>query len=147
MLNVQALNMKRDYFKEFIMQKYEVKSTILGFENTTKVEIHEIDELFSTMQDVDNKDISFTILNPYLLREYSFDLSLDIKALLEINENSKINVYNIVVIQEPLENSTINFLAPIIVNNDNNKIAQTVLTQKNHPEFGMTESIKSFKNI
>ena len=127
------------------MQVYEVKNALLGFENINKVEIHEIDELFSTLQDIDNKQISFTILNPYLLREYSFDLPIDVKILLDINEISNVSVYNIVVIQEPLENSSINFLAPIIVNTDNNTIAQAILNKVNHPEFGMAETIKSFR--
>lgn len=127
------------------MQVYEVKNALLGFENINKVEIHEIDELFSTLQDIDNKQISFTILNPYLLREYSFDLPIDVKILLDINEKSNVSVYNIVVIQEPLENSSINFLAPIIVNTDNNTIAQAILNKVNHPEFGMAETIKSFR--
>lgn len=127
------------------MQTYEVKSSLLGFENISQMEIHNIDNLFSTMQDSNNKNISFTIINPYVLREYSFDLPSDIKILLDINENSKVSVYNIVVIQEPLEKSVINFLAPIIVNNDNNKIAQAVLNKEKHPEFGMAETIQSFK--
>ena len=127
------------------MQKYEVKGNILGFDNTLNVEINKVDELFSTMLDCDNKDISFTIVNPYILREYSFDLPSDVKVLLNINEKSNVSVYNIVIIQNPLENSTINFIAPIIVNNDNNKVAQAVLNQKNHPNFGLAESIKSFR--
>ncbi|MEA1892753.1 MAG: flagellar assembly protein FliW [Campylobacterota bacterium] len=127
------------------MQEYKVKSSILGFEDTLNIEIHEIDELFSTMKDIDNENISFTIVNPYLLREYSFDLPSDIKVLLEIDEKSNVSVYNIVVIHKHLENSSINFLAPIIVNNDNKTVAQVVLKQKNHPDFGMAESIKSFK--
>ncbi len=125
---------------------YEVRGTILGFEETNHVDISEVDEFFSTMSDIDNKDISFTIANPYALREYSFDLPSDIKVLLDIDENSNVSVYNIVVIQKPLENSTVNFLAPIIVNNDTKKIAQAVLDPKRHPDFGMAESIKSFKN-
>lgn len=127
------------------MQAYKVKSSILGFENIHSVEMHEIDDLFSTIQDINNKNISFTIVNPYLLREYSFDLPSDIKILLDINESSNIKVYNIIVIQKPLEESKINFLAPIIVNEDNKKIAQAVLNKVNHPEFGMAETIKSFK--
>ena len=124
---------------------YEVRGEILGFEDTLNIEIHEVDELFSTIQDIDNKNISFTVVNPYLLREYSFDLPTDMKILLNINEKSKVSVYNIVIIQEPLENSNINFLAPIIVNNDNNKIGQVVLDAKKHPDFGISEKIKSFR--
>ncbi|MCF6330157.1 MAG: flagellar assembly protein FliW [Sulfurimonas sp.] len=125
---------------------YEIKGNILGFEKTLNIDIRKVDDLFSTMIDIDDENISFTLVNPYLLREYSFDLPSDVKVLLEIKENSNISVYNIVIIQEPLENSTINFLAPIVVNNDNNKVAQAVLDKKRHPEFGMAESIKSFRN-
>lgn len=124
---------------------YEVKGSILGFEDTTSIEINEVDELFSTMQDLNNKFISFTIVNPYLLREYSFDLPKDIQVLLDINDKSHVSVYNIVIIQKPLENSIINFLAPIIVNNDNKLMTQVILNPKNHPDFGMAETIKSFK--
>jgi len=124
---------------------YEVRGNILGFEDVENVKISEVDELFSTMRDVKNENISFTIANPYLLREYSFDVPIDLKILLDIKEESNISVYNVVVIQEPLEESTINFLAPILVNHDNNKVAQAVLDGKRHPDFGMTETIKSFK--
>ncbi|MCW8837128.1 MAG: flagellar assembly protein FliW [Thiovulaceae bacterium] len=124
---------------------YEVKGQILGFENTVNVDIHEVDELFSTMIDADNENISFTMVNPYILREYSFDLPTSLKILLNIKENSKVNVYNIVVIQEPLEKSAINFLAPIVVNEDNKTVGQAVLDSNTHPNFGMAESIESFK--
>ncbi len=123
---------------------YEIKGEILGFEDTVNVEINEIDDLFSTMQDADNKSLSFTIVNPYMLREYSFDLPSDLKVMLEINENTSFSVYNIVVIQKPLEDSTVNFLAPVVVNNDNKKVGQCVLNSKYHPDFGMSERIKSF---
>ena len=124
---------------------YEVKGQILGFENTMTVDIHEVDELFSTMIDVNNENISFTLANPYVLREYSFDLPTNLKVLLDIKEDSKVNVYNIVVIQEPLEKSSVNFLAPIIVNEDNKTVGQAVLNSNTHPDFGMAETIESFK--
>lgn len=126
------------------MQKYEVKGSILGFEKTMNVEIVQIDNLFSTIRDLDNENISFTVVNPYELREYSFDIQSNIKVLLDIKEKSNLSAYNIVVIQKPLENSTVNFLAPIVINNDNKTIAQAVLDPKRHPDFGMAEKIKSF---
>jgi len=126
--------------------KYSVKKSILGFENITEVEIFEIDEMFATMKDVNNSQSSFTIVNPYILREYSFDVSSDVQALLRIDEDAQINVYNIVVIKLPLEESCVNFLAPIIVNTKTHEIAQMTLDPKDHPDYGMAESIKSFKN-
>jgi len=124
---------------------YNVRGELLGFPDTLKIEIVEIDTLFSTMKDMNNANISFTIVNPYALREYSFDIPSDIKVLLEINKDSSISVYNILIIQKPLEKSTINFLAPIIINNDNNKLAQVILDPRKHPDFGMAESIESFR--
>jgi len=124
---------------------YDVRGEIIGFPDTVKVEINEIDDLFSTLIDVDNNSISFTIVNPYLLREYSFDVPSDIKILLDITAESKLSVYNILVIQKPLEKSVINFLAPIVINHDNNKLAQFILDPKKHPDFGMAETIESFK--
>lgn len=124
---------------------YDVRGDILGFPNTRNLEIVEIDALFSTMKDLDNENISFTIVNPYLLREYSFDIPLDVKVLLDITPESNLSVYNILVIQKPLEKSTINFLAPIIINNDNNKLAQVVLDPRKNIDFGMAETIDSFK--
>ena len=124
---------------------YEVKSQILGFEDMTNIEINEIDDLFATMQDTNNQEISFTMVNPYMLREYSFDVPRDVKVLLDIKDDSSLSVYNVTLIRNPLENSTINFLAPIVVNHDNKRIAQVVLSKERHPDFGMTESIASFK--
>ncbi len=125
---------------------YQIKGTLYGFENTSNVEIKEIDELFSTMVDVNDENISFTLIRPNLLREYAFDLPADVKALLEINENSTVSVYNILIIQKPLEKSIINFLAPIVINRDNNYLAQAILDPKKYPDYGMAESIESFKN-
>ncbi|MDD2368991.1 MAG: flagellar assembly protein FliW [Sulfuricurvum sp.] len=125
--------------------QYEVKSTILGFEKIECVELNEIDELFATLRSCDG-EISFTVVNPYPLREYSFDLPTTVRVLLDINENSKVVVYNIAVIQDPLDESCINFIAPLIFNQDNATMAQAVLDVKNHPDFGLAEPIKNFKS-
>ena len=124
---------------------YQVKGQILGFDNTHSVEINEIDELFSTMIDKENENISFTLANPYMLREYSFDLPPSLRILQNIKEDSNVKVFNIVVIQKPLEKSSINFLAPIIVNEDNKTIGQAILDPIKHPGLGFYETIESFK--
>lgn len=125
--------------------QYRVKSTILGFEDVQCVELKEIDELFLTLKSCDKSGISFTVVNPYLLREYSFDLTPEIRTLLDINENSNVLVYNVAVIQDPLDESCINFLAPFIFNQDNATMAQAVLDAKAHPDLGLAEPIKKFK--
>ncbi|MFZ5374039.1 MAG: flagellar assembly protein FliW [Campylobacterota bacterium] len=125
--------------------QYQVKSDILGFETLKCVELNEIDELFSTLQSCDGS-IRFTLVNPYALREYSFDLPTPIRVLLDINQNSNVLVYNIVVIQDPLDESCVNFLAPLIFNQDNALMAQAVLDPNDHPGLGLAEPIKKFKS-
>ncbi len=125
--------------------KYNVKADILGFENLKTVELQPFDELFSILRGEDEQ-VSFTLVNPYALREYSFDLPKSVRVLLDINENSNVLVYNIVVIQNPLDESCVNFLAPLIFNQDNASMAQAVLNAKDYPGFGYAEPIKNFKS-
>ncbi|MEJ2372532.1 MAG: flagellar assembly protein FliW [Sulfurimonas sp.] len=125
---------------------YEIRGTLYGFDETRNVEIKEIDPLFSTMIDTNNENISFTLVKPNLLREYAFDLPSDVKALLQINEDSTVSVYNILVIQKPLDESTINFLAPLVINHDNNYMAQAILDPRKYPDYDIAQSIKSFVN-
>jgi len=124
---------------------YKVKGEILGFQDTKEVTINEIDPLFSTILDINNENISFTLVNPFLLRDYTIEIPLDAKELLEIDDNSNIAVYNILIIQKPLEKSVINFLAPIVINTDKKLLAQVILDPKKHPDYGMAETIESFK--
>lgn len=122
--------------------KFEVKSEILGFENIKEVELNEVDELFSTLRS--SKDISFTLVNPNRLRDYSFEISSATEALLEIKDEKDLMVFNVVVIQNPLDDSKINFQAPLIFNKANNTMAQDILGLQKYPQFGLSESLKSF---
>ena len=122
--------------------KYTVKSNILGFDNLESMTFNKIDDLFSSIK---SDDISFTLINPYLLREYSFDLPLAIKTLLEIDEDSEVLVYNIAVIQNPLDESKINFLAPLVFNQSNYTMAQVVLNATQNPSFGIAEPLKNYR--
>ena len=126
--------------------KFEVKSEILGFENIKEVELSEIDDLFSTLRASGAEDISFTLVNPKQLRDYSFDVSTAVETLLDIKDENDILVYNIVIIQSPLDESKINFQAPLIFNKANKTVAQEVLGIQNYPQYGFDESLKTFTN-
>lgn len=106
---------------------YEVKKPILGFEDVLKVEFEEIDALFATLKAVDKDIPTFTLVNPYQLREYSFDIPKDVQVLLDINENSNVLVYNIVVLHNPITESVVNFKAPLVFNKDNATMAQFII--------------------
>ena len=120
---------------------YEVKKPILGFENVLKVELEEVDNLFATLNAVDGTKIGFTLINPYQLRDYSFDVPKDVQVLLDINEKSNILVYNIVVLHNPITESVVNFKAPLIFNKDNKKMAQFIIDNEGYLTIG--ECIKN----
>ncbi len=124
--------------------KYEVKSAILGFENIKEVELKDVDDLFSTLRASGDDKISFTLVNPHKLREYNFDISNDVEKLLDIKDEKDLLVYNIVVLQSPLDESKINFQAPLIFNKKNMTVAQEVLGIQNYSQFGFDESLKTF---
>jgi flagellar assembly factor FliW len=123
---------------------YNVKASILGFEQTERVELSKVDEHFIQIRDVDNANIAFTLVNPYALREYSFDVPTPIQVLQEIHKESKINVYNIIVIQKDIEKSVVNFLAPLIFNEDNATVGQVVLSSKAYPEYDVAQEMGNF---
>ena len=115
---------------------YNVKKPILGFENVLQVELHEIDGLFSSLDAIGSEIISWTLVNPYQLREYSFDIPKDVQVLLDIKEDSEILVYNIVVLSNPITDSVVNFKAPLLFNKDNGTMAQFVLENEGFEKIG-----------
>ncbi|PHR58152.1 MAG: flagellar biosynthesis protein FliW [Arcobacter sp.] len=124
--------------------KFEVKSEILGFENIKEVELKEVDDLFSTLRSSTGDKISFTLVNPHKLREYNFDISISSETLLDIKEDKDLMVYNILVLQSPLDESKINFQAPLIFNKANMTVVQEVLGIQKYPNYGFDESLKTF---
>lgn len=124
--------------------RYIVKSEILGFEAMNEVEFQETDNLFASLKDANNPNIAFTLVNPFALREYIFDIPAYIYALLDVNKDSKLLVYNMAVLQTPIEETKVNFLAPIILNPENGTLAQAVLKKETYQDFGMAEPIKDF---
>jgi len=127
--------------------QFELKLPLLGFESIKEMRLTKIDDTFMQLENVtdDNKP-SFTLINPFVLKPYEIDIPESVQKLLEITEDSNILIFNIVVIHTPLEESTVNFVAPIIFNTDTKTMAQTILDGKAAQNHGMAESIKDFMN-
>ena len=124
--------------------KFEITTPLLGFENVKEVTLEKIDDVFMKMQAVDDEYISFTLINPFILREYDFDVPQNIQDTLEIDDKSNLLTLNIVLIQTPIEDSVINFIGPIIFNTDNNKAAQIILQEST--KYEVAEKISTFLN-
>lgn len=135
--------------------EFVVKSPILGFEHIQKMKLEKIakdDDTFMHLKSCENDGISFTLVNPYAMRsDYEFEIPSPIKALLELKgktnidpQNSKLVTLNIVCIKDPIEESTVNFLAPVLFNFENLTMAQVVLENFKYENFGLSEPISKF---
>jgi len=122
--------------------KFDIAVPLLGFDDIKKVELQKIDDIFMKMQAVEDEHISFTLIDPFVLREYDFEVPQKIQELLNIDENANIIILNIVLIQTPIEESVVNFIGPLIFNTDNKKAAQIILPEST--TYGVAEKISSF---
>lgn len=123
---------------------YELKSPILGFEDLNNIILEEKDEVFAKIKSGNKPYIELSLVNPYALREYSFNIPKYVSLLLDITERSNLLVYCVLVAQNPLENSKVNFLAPIVFNKDNQTAAQLALSIRDYPHFKVADDIKQY---
>lgn len=121
---------------------FDLKMPLLGFETIEKMELEKIDDIFMRLKAPEADEPSFTLINPFVLREYSFDIPPSIQQLMDIKEHSNLLIYNIIVIQNPIEKSVVNFIAPIVFNTDNHTMAQVIISDGS--TFGIAEQISTF---
>jgi len=122
---------------------FQVKSPILGFEHIKSYELKELDQFFVKLQSNDD-ETSFTAINPYALRNYEFDIPTYYQELMDINDQSELRIYNIMVVSTPIETSTVNFIAPIVCNMTNMTLSQIVLDVWAYPMYKQAEKISDF---
>lgn len=115
---------------------------ILGLEALKKYMIFEMHEnpKFQWLQSLDQAEICFLLVNPWdFLKGYEMDISDEELESINVESIEQIAVYNIVTLAEDIAKSTVNFLAPLIVNAHTKVAAQIVLREDKyhtkHPIF------------
>ncbi len=121
--------------------KLEIVSPILGFESLKEVEFSDIDDFFSQ---ITNGPISFTLIKPDRLRTYTFEIPLFYRDLLQAKSDTDLRVYAIMTIYKPIEKSTVNFAAPILINPKQRLLAQVMLDDTKYENYGIREPIEKY---
>ena len=119
--------------------KFEAVLPILGFENIKEFDLEKIDDIFFTLK---SDEVSFTLINPFAIREYDVIISENDKEKLEIKDDSNILILNLMIVATPLQNSTINFASPLIFNFDNQKMGQVIL--ENAQNYSLTDPLANY---
>ncbi len=122
---------------------FTVKSPIPGFDQIKEIELVKIDDFFMQIKSK-NDDTIFTLINPFMLREYDFEVPDYFKNLLELEEESNTLVFNIMLVSTPIETSVVNFIAPLVFNTDKLLAAQVLLDNNKYKDFGILENISDY---
>ncbi|BBG65120.1 flagellar assembly factor FliW [Hydrogenimonas sp.] len=119
---------------------------ILGFESCSEVTLEQVDDNIYRLYDKSGKSTpSFTLIRPSLLRDdYIFDLPDSAVERLEVERAEQVEVLNIMIIDTPLENSRVNFLAPLLFNREKRLMGQIVLDNRKYPDFEIAAPLKNF---
>ncbi|MFW5649235.1 MAG: flagellar assembly protein FliW [Candidatus Alkaliphilus sp. MAG34] len=120
---------------------------IPGFEKLLRyviVENPDKDIPFKWLQCVDDSDLAFVIVDPFVFKkDYEFDIPQNVIKKLHIESHKEINIYTIVVVPEDIEKMTANLAAPILINVANKKGKQVFLEDdRYHRRHLILEEIK-----
>ena len=112
---------------------YKIVLPILGFEGFNSLSIEKIDESFSFL--VLNEKTKITVMNIKALNKISFNFEIDESALekLKIKSKNDFDTYFVVVSQNPIENSIVNLISPILINEKEKLIGQYLTSLKVDP--------------
>ncbi|VYU41973.1 flagellar assembly protein FliW [Clostridium tertium] len=108
---------------------------IPGFPNLKKYIIREAleDSPFSIIQSVEDKDIGFVIISPFVVKEdYEIKLSKEIINNLNIQNEEDVLLYSLVTLSEKVENITANLKAPLVININDKKGEQYILDKEEY---------------
>lgn len=128
---------------------YQFPKGLPGFEEETEFALIPWDDTpFSYLQSVREKDLSFLLVSPFtFVTDYSFELSGVDKEELEIAE--QVSVYSMVTIHSQANHSTMNLLAPVVLNPEKRLGKQVILHQSiyetRHLIWSEDEEAKSVK--
>jgi len=83
---------------------------------------------FCWLQAIEKPELAFALVDPFVIKkDYEFDLKDECVNSLGIESAAQVAVFAIVVVPEDTKKMSMNLKAPIIVNINNKKAAQTIL--------------------
>lgn len=92
------------------------------------------DGMFLSLQSTEEPDISFVIVNPFLIyREYAPELAPEDLEKLSLTNSDDASYYLICVIKEIFLESTVDLRCPIVVNPATRKALQVILDNSSYP--------------
>ena len=112
------------------------KEGLPGFPQLRRFVVLELDEIkpFQYLQALDDPPITLFIINPFMVdATYEFKLSENDMADVNSTNSSKLAVYTVATIPENPNEATLNFMAPIVINELERCGKQVILHESKYP--------------
>lgn len=106
-----------------------------GFRNARRFTLLPLDADLPlvVLQSIEHQEISFVLAYPFAFKkDYAFDIGDEEKVDLQIEEEENIIAYSILTLKETFKESTMNLLAPIVINTAKKLGKQIVLQDSSH---------------
>ena len=122
---------------------------IPGFEDEKQfilIPAEDIEFPFSYLQSVQSADLAFIVTDPFLFVEnYDFELSSSDATSLNVKSDedlADISVLSIVTIPNDVDQTTINIMAPIVINHEAKVGRQVLLSEYSDTKFPLFRKIE-----
>lgn len=105
-------------------------SGIPGFDDVNSYAILPLseDQVYLVLQSTEAPELAFVITDPFIhYKEYEFSLSEDTIKSLRIGSENEVLVYVILTVNENINETTANLLAPLVINTKSSLAKQIVL--------------------
>ncbi|MGD6967708.1 flagellar assembly protein FliW [Rossellomorea vietnamensis] len=88
---------------------------------------------FSVLQSIRTQELGFVVSDPFqFFADYDFILNDSIIELLDLKEEKNVKVLSILTVKDPITETTANLQAPLILNTDNQKGKQVILSETDY---------------
>lgn len=114
---------------------FEFPNGIYAFEDSKRFALIELEkgQYPAWLQCVDSVKPCFIVFDPWLIcKDYEITLNSGEKAMLEVKDDTNLQVLCIARVPEDFKETTVNLKSPIVINMDTRKAAQVILP-KNYP--------------
>lgn len=107
---------------------------LYGFESAKRFLVIDIKETpYKSFQSLDLAELAFTVTTPFAFYEnYDIEIPDYVVKLLQIDSLDDMDVFSIIVFREPMNESTMNLKAPLIINSKR-RIGKQVILNEEYP--------------
>ena len=112
---------------------YKIVFPILGFEDFKSLSVEKVDDFYSFLVFDKNTKIAIANINSLDNIPFDFEIKDEVLEKMNIKEKDDFETYFCIVSQTPVEDSVINLVSPIIINEKDKTVGQYVTSEKTAP--------------